>query len=111
MEIDSKDILYKAEASYVKGQITYGGMVIITNEYFIFKPHTFNVFSQEMSISLKDIANISQADKKLWGISKLIMVTAKDGRSEYFYLLGNKDIIVNTMRKAAGLPVVKAAPF
>jgi hypothetical protein len=103
MDIEDKDILYKKEASYLKGSMSYGGMLILTGEYLVFKPHSFNVLSKEMFIKVKDIANIDKVDKVL-GLSKQIVVTSRDGGSAYFVVWG-RDVFINAVKRAAGIKI------
>ncbi len=57
---ENESIVFQSPANYEVGVEKVGGMLYLTERRLVFKPHSFNIQKQELSLSLTEIISASQ---------------------------------------------------
>lgn len=78
-----EQIIKASPASHLRGVITMGGWLYLTDKRLVFRTHTFLQKSYELAIPLADIAQ-AQPAKMAWFITNGLTITTDTGQIERF---------------------------
>lgn len=81
-----EQIKFDLKANMKKGMEYVGGTLKITNEYLYFYPHSFNIQSENVQISVSEIKTIDTA--KILGISPNGVVMHLNNDTTYKFTIG-----------------------
>lgn len=107
MELRSNEIvLRKTRANHLRSNEGVGGRLFLTNQRLFFKPHFFNIRTEEKSIPLENIAAIKTPHSDLLSLKLAIILT--NNFVEFYVVRKRKDWLkeieaaVTAIKKARG---------
>ncbi|MGN7763380.1 GRAM domain-containing protein [Paenibacillus sp. 22594] len=94
MELKSTEyfIMEHVPANLFRGIEAVGGRLYITNERVIFKPHSFNIQSKPLEISIQEIVNIEKRNTLLV-VPNGMRISIKNGQEHKFVIWNRAKLI------------------
>ena len=107
MELRSNEVILRnTRANHLRSYGGVGGRLFLTNQRLIFKPHLFNIRTEENSIPLENIAAIRTPHSDM--LSSKLAITLTNNLLEFYVVRKRKDWLkeientVTAVKKARG---------
>jgi hypothetical protein len=98
----ANDVIFKTNANYFKGIDSVGGQVVLTEQFFAFIPHNFNLQHPEIKVTLSNIKSFKPLNIFNSRSPNGIYIIDNDDRALSF-AIGNYAAFTNTINTLAKL--------
>ena len=79
-------ILHSSPANHMRGLEGVGGFLYLTSHRLLFRPHSFNIQKEELSVPLSTIGTVSFS-KKTWGLLSNRLTVTDNSASQYAFIV------------------------